>query len=305
MSLGWTLFIAFLTALNIFGCLWLIWYTSRRRKDEPETTGHVWDEDIREYNKPLPRWWVNLFYLTIAFSIGYLIWYPGLGGFAGLSGWTSAAEHEAERARQEARFLERFGRYAEMPIPEIARSPEAMRFGAALFANHCAMCHGSDARGAPGFPNLRDGHWQWGGSPDAMLHTIVHGREGLMPGFAAALGSETAVSEVAVYVQSLAGMRVDPALAAAGRQRYQLICAACHGPEGRGNPLIGAPDLTAGAFTYGASFDAIRKTIAEGRHGIMPPQGPVLGELRARILAAYVWGLNQPEAGGVAAGALP
>ncbi len=303
MSIGWTVFIALLTALNVLGCVWLIWYTSRRRKDEPETTGHVWDEDIREYNKPLPRWWVNLFYLTIVFSIAYLIWYPGLGGFSGLSGWSSAAEHEAERARQETRFNERFGRYAELPIEAIADSPEAMRFAAALFANHCAMCHGSDARGAPGFPNLRDGHWQWGGTPEAILHSIRYGREGVMPGFAAALGSEQAVSEVAVYVQGLAGLRVDPALAAAGRQRYQTICAACHGPEGRGNPLLGAPDLTHGAFTYGASFEALRRTIAEGRHGIMPPQGPVLGELRARILAAYVWALNRDDGNAGTAGA--
>ncbi|MDW8479988.1 MAG: c-type cytochrome [Xanthomonadales bacterium] len=169
-----------------------------------------------------------------------------------------------------------------------------MRLGAALFANHCAMCHGSDARGAPGFPNLRDGHWQWGGTPEAILHSILRGREGVMPGFAAALGSETAVSEVAVYVQSLAGLRVDPELAAAGRQAVSRRSAShATAPTGRGNPLLGAPDLTAGAYTYGASFEALRETVAAGRHGIMPPQGPVLGELRARIVAAYVWAFSR------------
>jgi cytochrome c oxidase cbb3-type subunit 3 len=296
MSTGWSIFVAALVIINIAGCLWLIWYTSRREPGEPETTGHVWDEDIREYNKPLPRWWVNLFYITIAFSIGYLVYYPGFGNYAGVAGWTSVGEHDAQREANEARLAPLFARFDAMSIPQIARDPEGLRLGASIFGNHCAMCHGADARGARGFPNLADGHWQWGGDPEAILYSVKNGREGVMPPFGAALGSETAITEVAVYVQSLAGQRVDPTLAAAGKPRYEMICAACHGVDGKGNPLLGAPNLTTGAYVYGGNFDAIREGIVKGRHGIMPGQGEILGDSRSRIVAAWVWSLSQEAA---------
>jgi cytochrome c oxidase cbb3-type subunit 3 len=297
MSSFWSLFIILLVVLNIAGCAWLLWWTSKRRPGEPETTGHVWDGDIREYNKPLPRWWINLFYLTILYAIGYLIWYPGFGRFAGTSGWTSSGEHDADRDVEEAKVMAALAPYAGRPIDALARDPRAVEYGRAVFAANCATCHGSDARGARGFPNLADTSWQWGGDPETVLASILHGRQAAMPPFAAVLGSDQAVLETAVYVQSLSGAKVDAALAAAGRPRFQMVCAACHGAEGKGNPLLGAPDLTDDVWLYGSDFDSIRTAIVQGRAGAMPAHEPLIGETRARLAGAWIWSLSHHDAG--------
>ncbi|MCB1553134.1 MAG: cytochrome-c oxidase, cbb3-type subunit III [Xanthomonadales bacterium] len=289
MSTFWSVFIILLVVVNIVGCVWLLWWTSRRRPGEGETTGHVWDGDIREYNKPLPRWWINLFYLTIVFTLGYLIWYPGAGSFAGTSGWTSAKQHDAERDVEEAKTAEALAPYANQPIDQLAADPKAVEYGRAVFAANCATCHGSDARGAKGFPNLTDHSWQWGGDPQTVLTTILEGRQAAMPPFAALLGSDQAVLETAVYVQSLSGTPVDPALAAAGKPRFDMVCIACHGPEGKGNPALGAPDLTDDVWLYGSDFDTIRTAIVQGRAGMMPAHRDLIGETRARLVGAWVW----------------
>lgn len=295
MSAFWSWFIIVLVVINIAGCAWLLWQTSKRPKGEsPEdTTGHVWDGDLREYNKPLPKWWINLFYLTIAFSIGYLVWYPGMGRFAGTSGWTSAGEHDADVAAAQEKLAPLFARFEGRPIDEIARDDEALELGRSIFGNYCATCHGSDARGAKGFPNLVDGNWQWGGEPEAILQTVLHGRQAAMPPFAAVLGNDQAVTEVAVYVQSLSGQKVDPALAAAGKPRFAMVCTACHGAEGKGNPMLGAPNLTDRVWLYGGDFDTIRTAIVNGRNGQMPAHKDILGETRARLVAAWVYAQDQ------------
>lgn len=300
MSTAWTTWIIVLVAINIVGCAWLLWWTGRAPPaGEGETTGHEWDEGaIREYNKPLPRWWLHLFYITIVFSIGYLIWYPGLGGLPGTSGWTSQAEHDAQRDDNEARLAPLFARFESMPVAAIAGDEEGLRLGRSVFANHCAMCHGSDARGALGFPNLVDGDWQWGGDPDAILASILDGREGLMPPMGAALGSDLAITETAVYVQSLSGQRVSPGMAASGKRRFETLCAACHGIDGKGNPLLGAPNLTDNVWTYGGSVDAIRHAIEHGRHGQMPAHRDIIGPIRARLVAAWVWAQSNPADAG-------
>ncbi|PRH82048.1 cytochrome-c oxidase, cbb3-type subunit III [Arenimonas caeni] len=295
MTTGWSLFVIFLVVLNIGGCAWLLWWTSKRRGDEArnaETTGHVWDGDLTEYNKPLPRWWIILFWLTIAYSVAYLAWYPGMGNFAGTSGWTSAKEHDADKAEADARLAEAFGRFDGMAIDEIAGHPEAVAFGARLFQNYCAQCHGSDARGARGFPNLTDGDWLWGDSPDQILTTILAGRQAAMPPLAAAIGGDIGVTEVTAYVQSLSGIKADPALAAAGQARYAGVCAACHGPEGKGNPILGAPNLTDDTWLYGSDFNSIAEGIRNGRNGMMPAHEPIIGETRSRLVGAYVWSIS-------------
>ena len=300
MTTGWSLYVIALVVLNIVATGWLLWWTARRRKSDgntAETTGHVWDGDLTEYNKPLPKWWINLFWLTIAFSIGYLVWYPGMGSFAGTSGWTSAGEHDAERAAADAKLETAFGRFAAMPIDRIARDPDAVAFGARLFANHCAMCHGSDARGARGFPNLTDASWQWGGSPEEILATVLDGRQAAMPALAPAIGGDVGVTEVAAYVQSLSGRKADPALAAAGKARFAGICAACHGIDGKGNPALGAPDLSDDAWLYGSDFGTIRDGLHTGRNGMMPAHLPIIGETRSRLAAAYVWSLSHGAGG--------
>jgi cytochrome c oxidase cbb3-type subunit III len=296
MTAFWSWFIAVLVVINIVGCVWLLWWTGRRRPGDPapEDTSHYWDGDITEYNKPMPRWWINLFYITIVFSIGYLVWYPGFGSFEGTSTWTSAKQHDAERDQAEQRMNAALARYDDRPLAELARDPQALAHGRAVFANHCATCHGSDARGARGFPNLTDRSWNWGGDADAILATVMHGRQAAMPPLAPALGSEQAVTETAVFVQSLSGQRVDPALASAGRNRFMMLCAGCHGLDGSGNVAMGAPNLTDGNWLYGGDFDSIRSAIVNGRNGQMPAHEPLIGPRRSRLAAAYVYSLSQP-----------
>lgn len=290
MTLGWTLFITIFTVANILACFWLLWWT-RKRRDEPlsqtETTGHVWDGDLAEYNKPLPKWWLNLFYITIVFSLAYLVLYPGLGGFAGTLGWSSSDQHAADARAAEAKIEPLFARFRSMDLLELKKDPEAVALGANVFAANCTTCHGSDGRGARGFPNLMDASWQWGGDPDAVLTTILEGRTAAMPGWGQLLG-EQGVTEVAVYVQSLSGQQVDPALAAAGKARFETVCIACHGIDGKGNPALGAPDLTDDVWLYGGDFATIANAIRNGLNGHMPPHGPILGQDRARLVAAWV-----------------
>lgn len=297
MTTGWSLYVILLVVLNIVATTWLLWWTARKRKSDgnnAETTGHVWDGDITEYNKPLPKWWIILFYLTIFYSIGYLVWYPGMGNFAGTSGWSSAREHDADKADADARLAQAYGKFDGMAIDRIAMDPEALGFGSRLYANHCAMCHGSDARGAKGFPNLTDADWQWGGSPDEILASILNGRQAAMPPLEAVLGGPVGVTEVSAYVQSLSGMKTDPALAAAGQARF-AVCAACHGAEGKGNPALGAPNLTDDIWLYASDFDTIGTGIRMGRNGMMPAHLPIIGETRTRIAAAYVWSLSHGD----------
>lgn len=290
MSAFWSIFIIVIVAINIVGCVALLWYTSRRRDGggAEDTTGHVWDEDLTEYNKPLPRWWIILFYLTILYSIGYLIYYPGMGSFEGTSGWTSQGEHDEAKAEADARMAAMFARFEGRELTALAQDEEALRHGQSVFANHCATCHGSDARGARGFPNLVDESWQWGGTPDQVLASILNGRQGVMPALGAAMGGDQGVTETVVYVQSLSGQKVDQALATAGKQRYQTLCVACHGPEGKGMAALGAPDLTDDIWLYGGDFESIRTTLVQGRNGQMPAHGPLIGEARSRLVAAWV-----------------
>jgi cytochrome c oxidase cbb3-type subunit 3 len=293
----WSWFLIALVALNLAGCVWLLWYTSKRRGSSlptGETTGHVWDGDITEYNKPLPRWWINLFYLTIAFTIGYVALFPGLGNVDGKLGWSSQAQHDAEKAKADALFAERYAKYEAMPVAEIARSPEALAVGRNLFANNCAQCHGSDGRGARGFPNLTDEVWLYGRDEPTLLATITHGRQAVMPALGAAVGDDAAVTAVATYVQSLSGRAVDSGLAAVGRSKFETVCAACHGVDGKGNPALGAPNLTDADWLYGPDLATIREGILNGRNGQMPAFEPVLGDKRIRLVAAYVHALAAP-----------
>jgi cytochrome c oxidase cbb3-type subunit 3 len=296
MSGGWSWFVIVLVASNIIGCGLLLWYTARRRPGQPaaEETGHVWD-GITEYNKPLPRWWINLFYLTIVFSIGYLFWYGGWGDYEGTSGWTSRGEHAAASAESEEKLSALFAGFEGKPLQALVQDEDALRLGRSIFANNCATCHGSDARGAKGFPDLSNAHWQWGGEPEQVLQTILHGRQAAMPALGTAIGGEQGTTEVAVYVQQLAGRKVDERLASRGKARFDMVCAACHGVQGTGNPALGAPDLTDGEWLYGSDFDSIRATIANGRTGQMPAHVDIIGEARARLVAAWVLSLSLPE----------
>lgn len=311
MTTGWSLYVIFLVVLNIGGCVWLLWWTARRRPGDPkpEDTSHVWDGDITEYNKPLPKWWINLFYLTIVFSIGYLVWYPGFGNLAGVGGWTSAGEHDAEKARRDSQLEETFGVYADKPLEQLAGDPRAMELGRSIFANTCAACHGSSAQGAPGYPNLTDDHWNWGGTPDRILQTVLDGREGVMAPLGTVLtgmGGDVAITQAAAYVRALRSDDIEATLrndymAARGKKYFDGLCMACHGLDGKGNQDLGAPDLTSRETLYPNTLESIRTTIVEGRHGVMPAHRDLLGETRSRLVAAYVWSLSHPAKAGAAA----
>ena len=302
MNGGWSIYVISLVVLNIVGCLVLLWRTSRQRAGDPqpEKTGHVWDGDLTEYNKPLPRWWINLFYLTIIFSVGYLAWYPGLGNFAGRSGWTSRAEHAADKAAGDAKLAAALTPYDGKGLPDLARDPHALALGKNVFANTCAPCHGSNAKGAVGFPDLTDKIWHWGGEPDQILETVLNGRQAVMPAWGPTLtsmGGPTAIDDVISYVQSLSKHQpagTDEATLARGQKLFAGVCMACHGPQGKGNPLLGAPDLTDNYWLYGSSREVIATGIAQGRNGVMPAHKPLIGETRARLAAA--WSLSNPVA---------
>jgi cytochrome c oxidase cbb3-type subunit III len=292
MSSGWSLFVIILTIANILACLWLLRWTAKPRSANEKIgggadTGHVWDKDLREFNNPLPKWWLWLFYITVAFGLLYLAFYPGLGNFAGLGGWTQAGQYEKEKAAVEARAQQLLAPLAALPVAELVNNEQAMSTAHNLFQQNCAQCHGSDGGGAVGFPNLANSDWQWGSDADSVVATITNGRIAAMPPWAAVLG-EPGVDEVVAYVQTLSGQQADATKAAAGQVRFQTVCSACHGMDGKGNPLLGAPNLTDQVWLYGGDAAAIKQTVMNGRNGQMPAWGDKLGEQRIKLLAAYV-----------------
>jgi len=288
----WSWFIIAIAGGGIIWLFYLLRGTNKAETEEGVPTGHVWDEDLQELNNPLPRWWLYMFYFTLFFAIGYLILYPGMGSFKGLLGWSEVSEYEAEVAAADAEFGPLFAQFEKTPIAELAGNAAAMNAGERLFVTYCAVCHGSDARGAPGFPNLRDNDWLYGGSPEKIEETILHGRMGTMPAWEGSLGGEEGVNQVATYVMRLAGRDVDATLADAGKAKFDMFCAGCHMPDGTGNQALGAPDLTNNIWLYGGSPRTIKETIAKGRNGRMPAHSEFLGKAKSHILAAYVYSLS-------------
>jgi cytochrome c oxidase cbb3-type subunit III len=293
MSSFWSGWIILLTVANIIAAVWLLWITSRTSPGEQasDTTGHVWDGDLREYNNPLPRWWLWLFYLTVVFSIIYLVLYPGLGNFQGVLGWSQTGQYQEEVARVEATQQEFFARFDGMELAALARDEDAMAAAGNIFGNRCAQCHGSDGRGAPGFPNLTDGAWLWGGDEAAILTSIREGRMGMMPPMGDALGGERGVTQMVEYVRSLAGLDHDAELAAAAEPMW-AVCGACHGMDGSGMTALGAPNLRDDNWLYSPDRRTIAQTITNGRQNQMPAQLPILGEQQSRLMAAYVMRLS-------------
>lgn len=293
----WNIYIIILTVVSILACFWLVrWLSTAPGEDIGKPTGHVWDEDLQELNNPLPRWWLMLFYITLFFGIGYLALYPGLGTFKGYLGWTSTGQYEREMDQADAEYGPLFKKYSGMPLAAVAADPEARRMGERMFVSYCAVCHGSDARGARGFPNLRDSDWLYGGTPEAIEASIMNGRNGVMPAWEQALGGEAGVSDVAQYVLSLSGGDVDAAAAGRGQEKFQQLCVACHGADGTGNQTLGAPNLTDKVWLYGGSRAAVMETIAKGRNGQMPAHKEFLGQEKSHLLAAYVYSLSTGQA---------
>jgi cytochrome c oxidase cbb3-type subunit 3 len=296
MTRAHSIFIIFLTLANIVGALWLLWWTRRSHGSADAgslTTGHVWDGDLEELNNPLPRWWLWLFIITVAFGGCYLALYPGLGSYAGALHWSSRAEHAADAAANAQRIEKALSRFARRGVPELMRDPSALGIGRNLFLNNCAACHGSDGRGSAGFPNLTDDDWLWGGDAETVVATISNGRMGVMPPWGEALGAR-GVDDVLDYILSLQGRKPGAGGVAAGKTTFAQMCAACHGPDGRGNPLMGTPNITDGIWLHGGAPATVRDSIAKGRNGTMPPHAARLGETRIKLLAAYVLSLGEP-----------
>ncbi len=293
----WHLYVAGLTLISIIACLVLLWVsgTTKVKAHSDNTTGHVWDEDLREMNNPLPKWWVYLFIITVVFGLLYGALYPMFGSMQGKLGWSSAGQYEVEKQRKLDAIAPLYAAFSEMEPEKLAGDPAAMAIGERLFMNYCAQCHGSDARGSRGFPNLTNNDWLWGGDPESIRTTITHGRMGVMPPRAAAVGTAEDVTNLAHYVLSLSGSPHDSVRATLGKPKY-AACAACHGAEGLGNTALGAPNLTDNIWLHGWGVEAVTRAINEGITNVMPAQNHLLTEQQIHVLTAYVWGLsNRPK----------
>jgi cytochrome c oxidase cbb3-type subunit 3 len=289
----WDIYIGAITLVSIVACAVFLKIQSVSRTVKGETSGHVWDEDLTEYNNPMPRWWAWLFYLTVLFGLGYLVLYPGLGSYSGRLGWTQLGQLERETRAANERFGPIYEKYLAQDVAVVAKNPEALAIGQKLFLNHCAQCHASDARGSRDFPNLTDKDWLWGGTPDAIKTSITEGRTTLMPPMGAALGGDDDVKNVAHYVLSLSGRTHDTLRAFNGKPKFLAVCAACHGPAGKGNQQLGAPNLTDEVWLHGMGETAIIAQITKGSASRMPAHKDILPPSRIHLLTAYVYSLSQ------------
>lgn len=321
MSTFLSIYVSIISLGVIFGLTGLLIWCLKDKMgiEEGASTGHTFD-GISEMNNPPPKWWSYLFFIMVVFSLVYLVLYPGLGNYKGLLGWSSSnqtirsldeSQAATEAAREAGQLVqydremvkadEVFGaRFKELAyeadgqsyraIADIALDEKATKVGQRLFLQNCAQCHGSDARGARGFPNLSDADWLYGGTPEQIKTTIMHGRQGAMPAWGDSLG-EQGVQEVTSYVLSLSGRKVDEVEAQKGQARF-AVCAACHGMDGKGNTAMGAPNLTDGIWLYGGSRGAVEETIRHGRGGVMPAWDNILGEDKVHLLASYVYSLS-------------
>ena len=295
MAAFWQWFVAGGTILFVIWCIWLVSWSAKQGPQnvgDEELVGHKWDGDLEEWNNPAPKWWLYLYFITIAWAVGYMILFPGIGAFEGTLGWSSAKQYENEMTAAAEQYEPIYERFAAMSFEERIADPDAQRLGASLYASYCTTCHGSDARGATGYPNLTDGDWIWGSSEEQIYTSLMQGRNAIMPQLGAALGGDAGIDNMVTYVRSLSGAVEADAAAQAMQPMFVALCSACHGADGKGNVLLGGPNLTDGTWLYGGSAEDVRYTIEYGRNGIMPAHGDLLGEDRARILAAYVAGLS-------------
>lgn len=296
MSAFWSAWVTVITLAVILGCTWLLLAT---RKSQPhqdtteETLGHAFD-GIEEYDNPLPKWWFQMFIGTVIFGLAYLVLYPGLGSFKGLLGWTSTNQWEEEIRHADEVYQPVFEKFAQLPVEELVSNPEhenGLRMGQRMFANNCSLCHGTAATGAHGFPNLTDADWLYGGDAATIKASIANGRNGAMPPWGAVLGEE-GVRDVTNYVLSLGGQEVDKEGAERGKAQFAALCTACHGADGKGLPILGAPNLTDDVWLYGGSFEKVAHSIRNGRNGVMPAHKDLLSDDKIHLITAYVYSLT-------------
>ena len=288
----WNIYVVVIVLGSILACALLLYIQGKAKFTPGKTMGHVWDETLEEYNNPMPKWWSWLFVITVIFSLAYLALYPGLGNFKGFLGWTSSGQYQIERDRMDATVKPLYDKYSAMDLQAVAGDKQAMEMGKRLYLTYCMQCHGADARGAKGFPNLTDSDWQFGGEPAQIEQTIADGRMGVMPAHAQ-LGADT-IKDLANYVRSLSGLPNDSVRAAKGKEAFASAgCSGCHGPDAKGMHALGAPNLTDKVWLHGSSEATIVETITNGRQNKMPAWKEFLGDAKVHLLAAYVLSLGQ------------
>lgn len=293
MSTGFSLFVTIGTIISLIG-FFLLLHMNRKIENPGKTTGHNYD-GIEEFDNPLPAWWYWWFILTIVFALGYLIYYPGLGNFKGISGWTQISQLEESQQKADDLYGPIYAQYRDMTLEEIAQDPAGLNMGRRIFASNCTVCHGAKGEGSFGFPNLTDAEWQWGYEDEDFLQTITGGRNAMMMPWASTLGDE-GVKEVTEYVLQMAGREgVDETLAEKGSTHFNMFCIACHGVDGKGQKIFGAPDLTNDIWLYGGSRARIEHVLRHGRNGVMPAFIHRLGEDKVRIVAAYAKSLSKDQ----------
>lgn len=288
----------------------------KKRIDAPtgtQTVGHEWD-GIEELDTPMPRWWLLTFYATILFSIGYVVVYPALPGLTGATqgtfGWSSRGELDKTMQAEAARKAPILSAIAATPIEQLPAKPQLMQAavqgGAAAFKTHCVQCHGSGAAGSPGYPNLNDDDWLWGGDLKAIEYTITHGarnpdvattRTSLMPAFGRdGILKQGQIEDVVSHIRTISGEEKPSASARRGATLFEANCAVCHGPAGKGMRELGAPNLTDGIWLFGGDRATLARTVADSRKGVMPAWDHVLSPVTIKMLAAYVHSLGGGEA---------
>ena len=295
----WSWFIILVVLASFALIFWLIRWTAKGKPSktadgEVETMGHVWDENLEELNNPLPRWWLTMFYITLVFGAVYLVLYPGLGSFKGVLNWSQTNQYDHEINQANETYGPVYNKYLNDDVTALINDADALKIGARLYSTYCTTCHGSDARGVRGFPNLRDNDWLHGGSSENIKKTILNGRQGMMPAWEEILGND-GVFQVTEYVRSLSGREVDSVVAYQGKQMFDKNCVVCHGADGKGNQALGAPNLTDNIWLYGGTQKQIFQSIAAGRNGIMPAHKEFLGEAKVHLLATYIYGLSVDE----------
>jgi cytochrome c oxidase cbb3-type subunit 3 len=295
----WSWYVAAISLVSILACALLLWLAGKARVNGASgapgdnTTGHVWDEDLRELNNPLPRWWMWLFILTVVFALGYLLVFPGLGSYDGVSKWSTLSEHQQDVSQNKAQVAPLYAEFSAKSVDDLSKDVRALAVGERLFMNNCSQCHGSDARGSKSYPNLTNPNTAWLGQRGAehIVQTVTNGRNGSMPAMGAAMGDEAGISEVANYVLSLSGSPYNEVKAFSGKQRF-TACAACHGVDGKGNKAIGAPNLTDDYWLHGWGEAAIANMIRNGKSNVMPAQSPKLTPDQIHVVSAYVLSLS-------------
>ncbi len=294
---GWGWFVAIATVLSLLACLWMLRANSTKKEHSAEAQMHSqneWD-GLREYDNPLPKWWSNLFYITVFFAFGYLLLYPGLIVTNGLLGWSTATLYRDEVKAVNAETDPIFDAYSKQDVKTVSMDNGALKIGGRLFQTYCVQCHGTDMRGSKGFPNLVDNDWLYPGTPEGIKTTILEGRYGVMPPFAGTLKPDQ-IADAAQYVLSLSGRSTVPIAVGRGEATFKQVCSACHGQDGKGNVALGAPNLTDNIWLYGGSLATIVETLTKGRQGHMPAQKDILGEAQIHLLAAYVYAQSQEQA---------